>query len=208
MQGDGGERVNNIIEQLKNYKRICARIQVLSTYSVGMGITISRLNEDDQLQELHRKLRGLPSYMYLNKHEQELEMTAHAYLTRYPAGTRAQLAAIPKTGANEEDEKKLKEIRKKIRKVIEARGWNWPDDVFDKVIERVTELQDLLEQKKRIDTAMTALESYKPEYAKLLRRVYIDDMPVEDVAEEMGIGERTFWRWKTKAEKEFTKLAG
>lgn len=48
----------SVIEQLSQYRQKKARIQVLSNYSVGAGITVSRLNEDDQLQELHRKLRG------------------------------------------------------------------------------------------------------------------------------------------------------
>lgn len=196
-----------IIELLKNYKRITARIQVLSTYSVGMGITIGRLNEDDQLQALHRKLRRLPSYMYLSKREQKLESTAHAYLLRYPAGTKAQLAAIPRTGASEEDEKMLREIRAKIRKVIQARGWDWPEDVFDEVLERVSELQDLREQKQRVDTAMQALESYKPEYARLLRRWYIENSQVADIRAEFNISARTFWRRMAAAENEFRMLA-
>lgn len=197
----------DIIELLKNYKRIVARIQVLSTYSVGMGITINRLSEDDQLQELHQRLRGLPSYMYLSKREQELESTAHAYLTKYPAGTRAQLKAIPTSGADPDDEKALAEIRRRIRKVIRARGWEWPEDVFDEVLERIAELQDLQETKDRIDTALKALESYKPDYARLLRLVYIDEMAAEDAAAEMKLGERTFWRWKAKAEEEMKQIA-
>ncbi|MEB9892982.1 RNA polymerase subunit sigma-24, partial [Bacillus cereus] len=77
-----------VIEQLTGYRDIVGRLRVLETYSVGNGITVSRLNEDDHLQELHRKLRGLPSYMYLTAREQRLESIAHAYLTDYPAGTR------------------------------------------------------------------------------------------------------------------------
>jgi len=100
-----GERMTEqqAIELLSSYRQKQARLQVLSSYSVGAGITISRLNEDDHLQELHRKLRGLPSYLYLSAKEQRLEATAHAYLERYPAGTRAQLAAVPREGADEED---------------------------------------------------------------------------------------------------------
>ncbi|MGG1601119.1 RNA polymerase subunit sigma-24, partial [Paenibacillus naphthalenovorans] len=149
------------IEQLSQYRQKLARLQVLSTYSVGSGITISRLNQDDQLQELHRRLRGLPSYMYLNKHEQELESVAHAYLTRYPAGTRAQLAAVPTRGADEEDERLLRELRSKIKKVIAARGWEMDD--LDAVLERVAEYQDLKTEIERIDTVLAALEAYKPE---------------------------------------------
>ncbi|CAH8718460.1 hypothetical protein WDD9_005231 [Paenibacillus melissococcoides] len=83
-----------VIEQLTGYRDIVGRLRVLETYSVGNGITVSRLNEDDHLQELHRKLRGLPSYMYLTAREQRLESIAHAYLTDYPAGTRKQRQAV------------------------------------------------------------------------------------------------------------------
>lgn len=76
---------HRVIDQLSEYRQSLARIKVLSSYSVGAGITISRLNEDDHLQELHRKLRGRPSYMYLSKREQKLETAAHTHLTEYPS---------------------------------------------------------------------------------------------------------------------------
>ena len=194
------------VELLSRYRQMQARLQVLSTYSVGAGITISRLNEDDHLQELHRKLRGLPTYMYLTKHEQKLESIAHAYLTRYPAGTRAQLAAVPTRGADPEDEKLLRELREKIRKVIAARGWDRDD--LDEVLERLAEFQDLKAELSRIDTVLAALERYRPEYAKLLRLRYVEGKQPSEVAAELGIAERTFRSWKEKAEKEFASLAG
>lgn len=201
--------MTDTIEQLKDYKRIVARIQVLSSYSVGAGITVSRLNEDDQLQELHRRLRGLPTYMYLNKHEQELETVAHAYLTRYPAGTRAQYREVAsKVGATEEDKQLLQELKRKIRKVIQARGWDWPEDVFESVIQRIAELQELQEQKQRIDTAMKALESYKPDYAELLRLRYIEGESAEEVARKFNVVRQTLHRWERKAIREMTKLVG
>jgi len=198
--------LTDIIEQLKDYKRIVARIQVLSTYSVGMGITVSRLSEDDQLRELHRKLRGLPSYMYLSKHEQELETVAHAYLTRYPTGTQAQLSAVPKRGADPEDEQLLRELRAKIKKVITARGWDWHEDVFDEIIERLTELQELQEQKQRIDTAMQALETYKPDLAKVLRLRYVEGQTQERSAVELGVSVKTARRREKQAISEFVRL--
>lgn len=193
------------IEQLSTYHQKQARLQVLSTYSVGSGITISRLNQDDQLQELHRRLRGLPSYMYLNKHEQELESVAHAYLTRYPAGTRAQLAAVPTRGVDEEDEKLLQEIRGKIKKVIAARGWEMDD--LDAVLERVAEYQDLKTEIERIDTVLAALEAYKPEYAKLLRIHYLDGKPWDETARELNVSKDVFYRWRKKALEEYEKIA-
>ena len=195
------------VELLSRYRQMQARLQVLSTYSVGAGITISRLNEDDHLQELHRKLRGLPTYMYLSKHEQRLESVAHAYLTRYPAGTRAQLAAVPTRGADPEDEKLLHELREKIKKVIAARGWDEREDI-DEVLDRLAEFQDLKAELSRIDTVLAALERYRPEYAKLLRLRYVEGKQPSEVAAELGIAERTFRSWKEKAEKEFARLAG
>src|SRR5690606_15896642 len=117
--------------------------------------------------------RGLPTYMYLNGYEQKLETMAHAYLRRYPAGVRSQLDAIPKTGVDPEEEKLLRELRAKIQKVIEARGYDIRDDI-DAVLERVAELQDLQDEVARIDNVLAALERYRPEYAHLLRRKYID----------------------------------
>lgn len=196
-----------ILDLLSRYPEKRARLEVLSTYSVGAGITVSRLNEDDHLQELHRKLRGLPTYMYLNKREQKLESVAHAYLTRYPAGTKAQLAAIPKQGADEEDTKLLRELREKIRKVIAARGWDERDDI-DEVLDRMAEFQDLKAEIEYVDNAMKALERYKPEYARLLRLHFIEGKSWSETADAMNISKDVFYRWKRKAIEEFTKIAG
>jgi len=195
------------IELLSSYRQKQARLQVLSSYSVGAGITISRLNEDDHLQELHRRLRGLPSYLYLSAKEQRLEATAHAYLERYPAGTRAQLAAVPREGADEEDEKLLQELRRKIRKVIAARGWDVRDDI-DAVLDRLAEYQDLKAEIERVDTVLAALERYKPDLARVLRLRYVEGKQPSEVAAELKIAERTFRSWQKKAEQEFARLAG
>jgi hypothetical protein len=194
------------IELLSNYRQKQARLQVLSSYSVGAGITISRLNEDDHLQELHRKLRGLPSYMYLSKREQQLESVAHAYLERYPAGTRAQLAAVPREGADAEDERLLNELRAKIRKVIAARGWDIRDDI-DAVLDRLAEYQDLRAEIERVDTVLAAMESYKPDYARLLRIRYMEGKSTEQVATELSIARQTYHRWHQRAVEYFVKLA-
>lgn len=195
-----------VIEQLQSYRQKEARMKVLSTYSVGAGIQISRLNEDDQLQDLHRRLRGLPSYMYLSQHEQHLETVAHAYMTRYPAGTRSQLAAVPKSGADAEDDQLLVELRGKIRKVIAARGGDVRDDI-DEVLERLAEFQDLRAEIARIDTALKALEDYKPEYAKLLKVHYVDGKPWDITAKELSTSKDVFYRWRKKAVAEYEKLA-
>lgn len=196
----------NIIEQLSKYRQKKARIKVLSSHSVGAGITVSRLNEDDQLQELHRRLRGLPSYMYLSTREQKLEQTAHVYLTRYPAGIRAQKEAIPIRGVDGEDDKLLRELREKIQKIIEARGYDVRDDI-DGILERLAELQDLQEEVAKIETVLDALEQYKPDYAKLLRLHLIDGASWDKAIKELNISKDVFYRWRKRALTEYEKLA-
>lgn len=194
-----------VIEQLSQYRQKKARIQVLSNYSVGAGITVSRLNEDDQLQELHRKLRGLPSYLYLSKREQELETVAHIYLSRYPAGVKAQKQAIPAYVPDPEDTELLQELRRKIQKVIAARGYDVREGI-DEIIERLTELQDLQAEVKQIDTVLAALEQYKPEYARLIMLKYIQEMDVIETCRRLAIAEKTYYRWRRHALNEFIKL--
>lgn len=193
------------IEQLRGYKRLVARINLLEKTPIGNGMYLFGGNDDDKLQDLHKQLHGLPSYLYLTPHEQELEQIANAYLSRYPAGTRAQLAAVPRSGADAEDDKLLQELRRKIQKVIEARGGN-PDD-FEAVLERISEKQELEQQKERIDQALAALEDYKPEYAKLLRLRYVEGRTPNETARELGVAERTFRNWRIKAIAEYEIVA-
>lgn len=194
------------IEQLSQYRQKQARIHVLSTYSVGAGITVSRLNEDDQLQELHRRLRGQPSYMYLGKHEQELEQAANAYVTRWPAGIRAQQRKVRQINPIGEDDCQLiTELYTKISKVVEARGYGTRNDI-DEILDKLTELQDLQAEVSRVDTVLKALEQYRPDYASLLRLRFIDNLKVEDVADALHISKKTFDRWRPQALAEFIKL--
>ncbi|GAA0382557.1 ECF-type sigma factor [Paenibacillus motobuensis] len=193
------------IEQLSSYRQKQAILQALSTYSVGAGITVSRLNEDDQLQDLHARLRRMPSYMYLSKHEQKLEQTANAYMTRYPAGIKAQKRAVPVNVMDDEDSELLQELKDKIQKVIAARGYEVRDNI-DEILERLAEFQDLQAEVKNMDIALKALEQYKPEYAKLLKLRFIDGIPVLDAAEELHISRKTFDRWRAQAVEEFSKI--
>lgn len=196
-----------VIDQLSRYRELQARIHVLSTYSVGAGITVSRLSQDDQLQDLHRRLRKLPTYMYLSGYEQKLEATAHAYLTRYPAGVRSQLQEIPRSGADAEDEKLLCELRRKIQKVIEARGYDVRDDI-DAVLDRVAQLQDFQDEVGKVDAVMTAISRYKPECEVLLRRKYINGEPWDIVAADLQMSKATFFRYRDRAIREYIKIAG
>ncbi|MBW7475937.1 RNA polymerase subunit sigma-24 [Paenibacillus oenotherae] len=193
------------IEQLSSYRQMQARIKVLSTYSVGAGITVSRLNQEDQLQDLHRRLRGLPSYMYLSTRELRLEQVANAYMTRHPAGVKSQLAAVPTHGVDDEDSSLLQELRAKIAKVVAARGYDIRDDL-DAVLDRLVELQELQDTVSRIDTVLAALEQYKPDYARLLQLKYMDGLTQEQAAESLNINERTVRRRRNEAEKEFVRL--
>ncbi|MFB9331032.1 RNA polymerase subunit sigma-24 [Paenibacillus aurantiacus] len=193
------------IEQLSSYKTIVARMKMLAKYPVGSGIYLSAVNQDDHLQQLHAQLRKLPSYMYLSKHEQKLETVAHAYLTRYPAGTKSQLAEVSKArGRDEEDERMLQELRGAIEKVIEARAGKL--DGFDAIIERLGELQHLEQRKKQIEWGLEVLEEFKPDYGRLLRLQYIEGKTAVANAMELGISERTFRRWKQEALAAYGKL--
>lgn len=197
------------IEQLSQYRQKQARIQVLSTYSVGAGITVSRLNEDDQLQELHAKLRGLPSYMYLSSYEQKLEYVANAYMTRYPAGVRAQQRAIPvdvMDVMDEEDRELLQVVRDKIAKVIAARGYEVRSDI-DEILNRLTELQDLQADIQRLEFILDRLQEYKPYDATLLRYIYVEGLEAKELSDKFEISESTVRRRINRAEAEYTKLA-
>lgn len=67
-------------------------------------------------------------------------------------------------------------------------------------------VQELRADLDRIDTALKALEEYKPEYAMLLQLRYIDGWKAVDAAAEMYISCRTFTRWRDRAIKEFAKV--
>ncbi|MUT67832.1 RNA polymerase subunit sigma-24 [Paenibacillus sp. NEAU-GSW1] len=200
----------DVVEQLKGYKRLVARKKWIEKQPVGSGVTVSSVYEDDKLQELHRQLRSMPSYMYLNKREQQMEQAAHSHLTSYPTGTKAQMkevkqAALHAQSAAPEDEKLLRELSRKIEKVIEARAGAAAEG-YEGVINRVSELQDLERQLKAIDQAMEALQSCFPEYERLLRLRYIEGRPAEFVASELGIVDRTFRRWRQKASLELVRF--
>lgn len=194
------------VDQLKAYKRLIARKKLIEKQPVGSGLTISTVYEDDKLQELHRQLRGMPSYMYLNKQEQKLEQVAESYLTYHPTGTKAQLKEVKQLkAANAEDEKLLRELSRKIEKVIEARAGSAAEG-YEGVINRLSELQDLERQLQEIDRAMEALAACFPEYERLLRLRYIEGKPADFVASELGIVDRTFRRWRQKASTELVRF--
>ncbi|UUZ85649.1 hypothetical protein LJK88_20400 [Paenibacillus sp. P26] len=192
------------IDRLQKYRDNELEIEALNRYSVGGGVSLGTLSRDDNLQALHRKLKGLPSYMYLTKREQQLETVAHAYLKSYPVGTRAQLNAIPWEGADVEDEKSLLQLRKKIKKVMEARGIQISD--FDSVIQRISQIEDLERENRNINGALEALDGHKPESAKLLRMRYIQGKKAEDIARELYLDRSTVYRRLKKAEEEFSKI--
>ncbi|MCY9733139.1 ECF-type sigma factor [Paenibacillus alvei] len=196
-----------VIEQLAGYRDIIGRLRVLETYSVGNGITVSRLNQDDHLQELHAKLRRMPNYMYLSAKEQRLEAAAHAYLPSYPSGTKAQLRAVQDCEpVDEEDGAMLEELQKRIVKVIEARTGK--PEGFEAILEQLAEYQDLKAEKQQIDSVLDVMEEQHSHLARLLRLRFIDGMKVEEAAAELGIVRRTFNRWKSQAFEVYSKLSG
>lgn len=198
--------VHNTIEQLSQYRRKQARIKVLSIYSVGSGITVSRLNEDDQLQELHKRLSGQASYMYLSKHEQELEQVATTYMTRYLAGIKSQQRAVRQiTPVGEEDSQLITELYTKISKVVEARVGQRSD--IDEIIDRLTELQDLQADIQRLDFILDKLGEYKPYAATLLRWAYVEGMELKELTEKLELSESTVRRRIRVAEGEYAMLA-
>lgn len=197
-----------VIDQLHAYKRLKARKKQLEGTSVGPGMRLSAVSEDDHLQELHRQLRKLPSYMYLDEQDQRIEAAAHANLSKYPIGTKAQLNEVKKSRATASpaDEKLLRELEKKIEKVLEAREGSGGFEGYMGVIDKISELQDIEKQLQSIDQALEALEAYAPDYARLLKLRFIEGKPTEFVASELGIVDRTFRRWKQKALQEVVRF--
>lgn len=193
-----------VLEQLKGYKRLCGRIKVLERHPVGMGFSVSSTGED-KLRELHERLKGKPSYVYLNKREQHLEATAHAYLTKYPLGTKAQLYEVKeKRGADSQDENDLKDLSRRIKKVIEARNGNI--EGYEGILQRLSELQDLYDERERVSSALESLADYKPEYALLLINRYVEGRSVTEVADMLSVSAKTFDRWRAKAVEEYQNL--
>ncbi|MED0670627.1 RNA polymerase subunit sigma-24 [Aneurinibacillus aneurinilyticus] len=196
-----------VITQLSNYQDIVDRLRVLQTYSVGNGITVSRLSEDDHLQDLHRKLRGMPRYMYLTMKEQKLEQTVNAYLFNHPAGTRAQLKAIQECRpVDRKDEKALQEVIQKISRVVEARAGR-RDDLAE-VLERVAKFQDLQAEKDQIDKVLEVMKEQYAHFADLLRLHYIEKKSWKEITMIMGISKSVFYRWRPRALEKYAHLAG
>ncbi|WP_342416258.1 RNA polymerase subunit sigma-24 [Paenibacillus sp. FSL R10-2782] len=195
------------VNQLQEYKRLLARIKVLETYSITGGLLLSTLAGDDRLQELHKKLRGIKTYMYLNRHELELEQTAHAYLTRYPTGTRAQLAEVRQcVGADPDDDKLLRELEQKIQKVIKARGGEVDGYGFEDILDRISQLQDLESQKKYFLLTLDTLTGYNQKYGRILYLQYVEFKEPGDIADEMGISLPTLYKWRRLAIREYAGL--
>ncbi|MBJ6360421.1 ECF-type sigma factor [Paenibacillus sp. GCM10012307] len=199
-----------VVNQLKGYKRLASRIAMLEKQPVGMGISVSRGPENDRLQALHRKLKDMPSYMYLSQKEQDLELTAHAYLENYTTGTLSQLREVRRaSGVDEEDQGKLNDIARRVAKVLEARRGDGDSyEGYEGALRRLDEIKELQEQKERIDGALELLATYKPDYTKLLKLRFIEGMSVEEVSAQLLIVRKTFSRWKPKAIEEYAELAG
>ncbi|BFH10597.1 helix-turn-helix domain-containing protein [Paenibacillus melissococcoides] len=100
----------------------------------------------------------------------------------------------------------MKELQKKIQKVIEARTGT--PEGYEAILAQLSEYQDLVAEKRRIDTVLDAMKGQQPHYAELLRLRYIKGLPAIEVAEELGIVRRTFDRWRQRAIDKYSKLSG
>lgn len=196
-----------VIDQLKGYKGMMARIKILEKHPIGNGMFLESNNEDDKLQDLHKKLKGLPSYMYLNDHEQSIEEVANAYMTEFPLGTRSQLNEVRgKRTVDPEDEKKLKQLKRKIEKVIDTRRGDV--EGFKGVVQRLSEMQDLENTIQIIDDILGVMGEYKPHYTQLLKERFIEEKSVVEVTAILNVSKATFDRWKQKSVEEYIKLSG
>ncbi len=196
-----------VIDQLREYKLISGRIKILEKTPIGFGMYLDSNNTDDKLQDLHRKLKGMPSHMYLNKSEQELESIAFAYLESYPLGTKAQMNEVKSIQVwDSDDRKQLKKLQSKIAKVIDARSGQTHG--IKGVEQRISELQDLQRKIDQMDLALDTVERIKPLHGKLLRLRYIEKTPVDDIAYELHISRKTYDRWRPVAVEEYAMLSG
>lgn len=201
------ETEKKVIQQLTNYRDILGRLKVLENYSVGVGITISRLSDDDHLQQLHKQLKGVPSYMYLTKRELQLEQVATSHLERYPAGLKSQYSEVRDLHSDDDQrEKMLRELQRKIKKVVEARTGT--AEGIDGVIERMSEYQDLQVERDRVDAVLNVMREHNSNLAALLLFRYVEGYPVNEVATSISVGLRTYKRWHEKAITEYGKLSG
>jgi len=197
----------DVIEQLQGYKRLCGRIKMLHMQPIGMGMSIEHDGSEDALIALHKKLKGLPTYTYLTEKQQKLEITAYAYLEKYPLGTKAQLSEVKRhDGADAEDKANLKELARQIQKVIDARAGEGKG--YEAIMRRLDELQSAMDEKELIDSTLLSIGEYKPHYAALLRFRYIEGYSVAEVTSELIISTSTFDRWREKAVVEYAGLMG
>ncbi|PLT47082.1 RNA polymerase subunit sigma-24 [Paenibacillus sp. FSL W8-1187] len=193
-------------DECRRWRELKMQVKVLGSYSIGAGMTVSRLNQEDQLQDLHRRLKGMPSYMYLNAREQKLETIANAYLDpdKHPVGTKAQLAAIPTRGNDLEDDRLLRELRGKLEKVIEARAGRIGD--YDAVLERMAKLQRLQAELEQLEETMRLAEEQQEGYGSLIRLYYVEKRTAEACAMALCISRPTFFRWKPQAARLFLRI--
>ncbi|MEW4371788.1 RNA polymerase subunit sigma-24 [Paenibacillus kandeliae] len=200
------ETEQKVINHLHRYRDVCGRITVLSKYSVGAGITINRLSEDDELQQLHSQLRGKPSYMYLSLREQAVMNAATANMERYPAGTKAQLHEVARTHSTEPlEEFRLRELERSIKRVLEARTGQ--AEGYDEVLDKLSELQDKIAERDNTDAVFEVMRKHNSNLVDLLQLRYVENRQVDDVIAAFNIAPATYRRWREKAIEEFAKLA-
>lgn len=198
--------MSEVIKLLQDYQDTIARIKVLKLQPLGMGYyTVADAAKDDKLMELHKQLRGLPSYMYLTPREQQLESSAHMHLTRYPAGIQSQYREV--AGLKDDDPEeahRLHELRESIGKVLEARTCQ-PEGI-DEVLERMTELQGLEAKREYYNNALEVLDERFPGYGRLLHFRYAEGKAPAEIMQEMQASKTTYYRWEQEAIAELSKI--
>ncbi len=195
-----------VIAHLQRYRDVCGRITVLSKYNVGAGITINRLSEDDELQQLHAQLRGKPSYMYLSMREQDLVNATTANMERYPAGTRSQLHEVARTHSTDPlEESRIRKVERSIKRVLEARMGQ--SEGYDGVLDLLGELQDLMAERDNTDVVFDEMRKHNSNLVDLLKLRFVDGRQIDDIVAILNVTVPTYVRWRRKGIKEFAKIS-
>ncbi len=199
-----------VLRQLSDYRRNIARMRILEKTPIGYGMSLDAFNDDDKLQDLHRKLKSMPTYMYLTEDEQDLRFLAAVYMRKKRIGTKSQLYDARRLFSNDpEVQRQLEKIGDKIEKVLDTRsGYSESYEGLDGVVQRISELQDLQRENEQIDLVLNTLDWYKPNYGRLLKLRYVEGCKVENIAKEFHISEKTYERWRPKAILKYAEFSG
>ena len=205
---------NAVVDRLEAYVQNKGRIKVLEKQARGIGLGLyldigprTQLSDTELKRAVHEKLRGLPEYLYLSAHDQELVGVYRAYLHDQNHTTLiAALRAIRRVKADdEEDEKLLTELARRLAKILD--DLRPPIREVDELAsarvdarkEAEMEMAELLAEEDVIEEAIKQLGVQDLELEELIKRRYIEGMSVSAVCLKMNIREATFHRKRRKA---------